>query len=146
MTCGNHNTTVKLIYSCHISYRRCCCNMKQVCICTGCYQSTDQCIFKHIAGTSCILTNYNSSRSVIPILSFQFSIIPAEKTPNLVCVICCQVPISFPTETISSKILTHRSKILSTLVYYIWRPADPDLIIISFSNSLVLPIILSIIA
>ena len=42
MACRDHNTTVKPIGSCHISYRRCRRNMKQVSIRSRSYQTANQ--------------------------------------------------------------------------------------------------------
>ena len=89
MACRNHDPAIKFIRSCHISNRWCCCNMKQVSICSRCNKSTYQCIFEHVAGTSRILSNYNTCRCIITILTFYFSIVPSEKSSDLVRMICC---------------------------------------------------------
>ena len=107
MTCRNHDTTIKFIYSRHICHGWSCSYMKQICICTGSYQPTYQSIFKHIAGAACILTNYNAGRSLLPGLTLQFPVIPSQETSDLICMIRCQILIRFATEAICTEIFSH---------------------------------------
>ena len=107
MACGDHNTAVKFIHSCHISHRRCGRDMEKICIRTGSHQSANQCILKHIAGTAGILSYYDTRRRVVTVPAFQFSVIPAEKTAYFICMICCQVFICLSTEAICTKIFSH---------------------------------------
>ena len=107
MACGNHNTAVKFIHSCHISHRRCGRDMEKICICTRSHQSANQCILKHIAGTAGILSYYDTRRRVVTVPAFQFSVIPAEKTAYFICMICCQVFICLSAEAICTKIFSH---------------------------------------
>ena len=89
MACRDHNTTIKPIGSCHISYRRCRRNMKQVSIRSRSYQTANQCIFKHIAWTSCIFSDHNTSWCIITVTTLYFSVIPSKKSSDLICMICC---------------------------------------------------------
>ena len=107
MACGDHNTAVKFIHSCHISHGRCGRDMEKICICTGSHQSANQCILEHIAGTAGILSYYDTCRSVVTVPAFQFSVIPAKKTAYFICMICCQVFICLSAEAICTKIFSH---------------------------------------
>ena len=101
MASRNHNSTIKLIHSCDICYRWSCSNMHQICISTRSNNSTNKAVFEHVAASTCILTN--NYFCFLPIKT----VIPSQESTDLVRVICCQSFISFTSEAISSKILTH---------------------------------------
>ena len=109
MTGGDHDSAVKIIGSCHIGNGWGCGYMKQVCICPGSYQTTYQCVFKHIAGSPGIFSDDDPCRCIIPVSAFLFSVVPAQESADFVCVVCSQVFIGFSTEAIRSKIFTHFS-------------------------------------
>ena len=88
MTGGDHDSAVKIIGSCHIGNGWGCGYMKQVCICPGSYQTTYQCVFKHIAGSPGIFSDYAPCRCIIPVSAFLFSVVPAQESADFVCVVC----------------------------------------------------------
>ena len=80
----NHNTAVKILGSCHIRNRWCSRYMKQICICPGCCQTSYQRIFKHVAGTSGIFSDYHFT-----FFSCHLMIVPSDKTTHFVCMFHC---------------------------------------------------------
>ena len=100
VACRDHDSTVKILCADNIRNTWSCRYMKKICICSGSGQSCCQCIFKHIAASSCILADHD--------LCFVLTtIVPAHITAYLKCMICCQLYVGFSTETICSKIFTH---------------------------------------
>ena len=59
---GNHDTTVEVIHTGDVSYRRSDSNMIQVSICTGSNQASDQDVLKHTEAAIGILANDDTSR------------------------------------------------------------------------------------
>ena len=109
VACRYHYSTVKVVRSCHISNRRCCCDMEQVRIRAWGNKTAYQWILKHIARTSCILSDYYPSRSIIPIPLLEFTIIPSKESSHLECMVCCKIYICFTTKTIRTKIFSHNN-------------------------------------
>ena len=101
MASRNHDSTIKLIHSCDIGNRWSCSNMHQVSISARSNNSTNKAVFEHVAASTCVLTN--NDFCFLPILA----VIPSQESTNLIRVVCCQSFISFTSEAISSKILTH---------------------------------------
>ena len=93
--------------------------MEQVSICTGSGQTCDQAVLEHIRAAAGVLANDDTGRLVIAVALTQGVIVPAQKTTNLVGMICGQSDSSLATETVSSKILSHYSFLLIQRV--IWQ-------------------------
>ena len=103
----NHDTTVKIIHPGDVGHRRRGSDVQQVGICAGSGQACNQTILKHIGATASVLANYNTRRIRITVALTQSVVIPAQKTTNLIGMICGQSDSSFATEAVSSKILSH---------------------------------------
>ena len=102
---GDHNTAVKILRADHMGYARSCRYMEQEYICTGCSQTGNQRILKHIAGTSRIFSDNHSAALFLWILS----VIPAEITADLVCMFHSQIHICLTAESICTEIFSHFS-------------------------------------
>ena len=81
--------------------------MKQVSICTGSGQASNQTILEHIGAAAGILADDDAGRLVVAIALAQGVVVPAEEAANLVCVVSGQRDSSFATEAISPKIFSH---------------------------------------
>ena len=115
----DHNATVKVIHASNISHGGRGGDMEQVGIRTGSGQTCDQAVLKHIRAAAGVLANDNTGGLVIAVALTQGVIVPAQKTTNLVGMICGQSDSSLATETVSSKILSHYSFLLIQRV--IWQ-------------------------
>ena len=107
MTCGNHNAAVKLIHTGNVGHGRRGGDVKKISIRTRGYQSSHKRVLKHIGAAAGILANHNSSRRRVIVLTLQFSIIPAKKPANLVCVIGGEIDSGFTAKAVCSKIFSH---------------------------------------
>ena len=115
----NHDAAVEVVHSGDVSHRRGGSDMEQVSICTGSGQTCDQAVLEHIRAAAGVLANDDTGRLVIAVALTQGVIVPAQKTTNLVGMICGQSDSSLATETVSSKILSHYSFLLIQRV--IWQ-------------------------
>ena len=79
---GNHDTAVKIFSSYHIGNAGSCGYMQQICICTGSSQTSCQRIFKHIAASSGIFTDYHLAFMLL-------AEIPAQETSYFICMFYC---------------------------------------------------------
>ena len=86
---GDHNAAVKVIHTGNVGHGRSGGDMEQISICTGSSQTSHQTIFKHIGAATRILTDDDTGRLFISVALTESIIIPAEKTPHLVCVVGC---------------------------------------------------------
>ena len=109
MTGRNHDTTVEIIHTGNVSYRRCSSDVEQISICTKCRQASDQTVFEHIRTTTGVLADDNACRLVVSVTLTQSILIPTQKTTNLVGMVGGQSDSSFTSEVIGSKILSHYS-------------------------------------
>ena len=103
----DHNAAIKVIHTGNIGHGRGGSDVQQVSICTGSGQTCDQTVFEHIGAAAGILANDDTGRIVVAIALAQSVVVPAQKTANLVGMICGQSDSSFATEAIGSKILSH---------------------------------------
>lgn len=78
--------------------------MQKVGICTGRSDSCGDRIFKHIAGTSRILTDDDAAVLAVFLL---LSIVPSEELAYTEGTVGRQIDIGLPTVTIGSKIFSH---------------------------------------
>ena len=109
VTGRDHDATVKVIHTGDVGHRRGGRDMKQVSICTGSGQASNQTILEHIRAAAGILADDDAGRLVVAVTLTQSVIIPAQKTAYLVGMVSSQSNSSLPTEAISSKILSHYS-------------------------------------
>ena len=100
MACRDHDPTVKILCPCHIGNTWSRRHMKQIDICPGCRQTCNQCIFKHVATASRILTDHNLRLVLFPI-------IPSKKSSDFKCMLYRQNFICLTTKSICSKIFSH---------------------------------------
>ena len=100
MACWNHDSTVKVLCSCHIGYAGRCRYVKKVRICTRSGQSCSKGIFEHIAASSCIFSDNNLCLMLL-------SIIPSKISSYFKCMFNCQYFICFTAEAVCSKIFSH---------------------------------------
>ena len=105
----NHDAAIKIIHPGDVSNRRSGSDVQQIGICTRCSQTSDQTILEHIGAAAGVLTDDDAGRLVVAVALTEHIVIPTQKTTNLVSVVCGQSDSGFPTETISSKILSHYS-------------------------------------
>ena len=105
----DHNAAVEVVHSGDVSHRRGGSDMEQVSICTGSGQTCDQAVLEHIRAAAGVLANDNTGGLVVAVALTQSVVVPAQKTANLVGMICGQSDSSFATEAIGSKILSHYS-------------------------------------
>ena len=115
----DHNAAVKIIHAGNVGHAGGGGDVEQVGICAGSGQARHQAVLEHIAGTAGVLANDDTGRLVIAVALTQGVIVPAQKTTNLVGMICGQSDSSLATETVSSKILSHYSFLLIQRV--IWQ-------------------------
>ena len=102
MACRDHDTAVKVFCAYCIGNAWGCCYMKKIRVCTGCSQSCNKCILKHVTASSGIFTDHD--------LCFVISsIIPSYITSNFKRMIHCQFYICLSTKSICSKIFSHNS-------------------------------------
>ena len=101
---GDHHATVEVLRAGHISDGRSCRHMQKVSICTGRSDTCGDCIFKHIAGTSRILTDDDAAVLAVFLL---LSIVPSEELAYTEGTVRCQIDIGLTTVTIGSKIFSH---------------------------------------
>ena len=101
----NHDTAIKVIHAGNISHRRRGSDVQQVGVCAGSGQASDQTVFEHIGAATSVLTNDDTGRLVVAVVLTQGIVVPAQKTTNLVGMICGQSDSRFTTEAIGSKIL-----------------------------------------
>ena len=105
----DHNATVKVIHTGNVGHGRSGSDVQQVGICAEGGQASDQTVFEHIRAAAGILANDDAGRFVVAVTFTEHIIILAQKTTNLVGMICSQCYSSFTTESIGSKILSHYS-------------------------------------
>ena len=103
----NHDATVEVVHTSNVRHRRGGRDVQQVSVCAGSSQTSNQAILEHIGAAASVLTDDDAGRLVVAVTLTQSVIIPAQKTANLVGVVSGQRDSSFPTEAISSKILSH---------------------------------------
>ena len=103
VTRRNHDPAVKVIQADAEGNGRRRCHMEQVSIRPRSDKARAQRIFKHIAGSSGILSNDNLCLAILMLLS----IVPAQKTPDLKCMLDIQCHIRLPAKSICSKVLSH---------------------------------------
>ena len=89
MASRNHDTTVKVVHTGNVSYRRRGSNVQQIGICARSSQTSDQTILEHIGAAAGILTDDNASRIGVTIALTQRIIIPAQETTYFVGMVCC---------------------------------------------------------
>ena len=103
----DHDAAIKIIHPGDVGHAGRSSDVKQVSVCAGGSQASDQAVLEHIRAAASILADYNACRLVVTVTLTQSVIIPAQKTTNLVGVVGGQSDSSFATEAIGSKVLSH---------------------------------------
>lgn len=98
----NHNAAVEIFCTDYICHTRCGSNMQQECICSGCRNTGNQCILKHVTAATCVLSDNDPSPVILVV-------IPAQVTSNFICMIRSQYFICLTAKTVCSKIFSHIS-------------------------------------
>ena len=111
---GDHHATVKVLRTGHIGDGRGRRHMQKVGICTGCSDSCGDRIFKHIAGTSRILTDDDAAVLAVFLL---LSIVPSEELAYTEGTVGRQIDIGLTTVTIGSKIFSHCFLLYASLLF-----------------------------
>ena len=85
----DHNAAIKVIHTGNVGHGRRGSDMQQVGFCTRGGQACDQTILEHIGAATGILTNDDTSGVGVTIALTQSIIIPAQKTTDLIGMVCC---------------------------------------------------------
>ena len=85
----DHDATVEIIHTSDVSYGRSRGDMEQISICTRSGQASDQAVLKHIGTAASILADNDTSRVSVTVALTQSVIIPTQKAPHLVGMVCC---------------------------------------------------------
>ena len=104
---GNHDTAVEIVHSGNVGHAGCSGDVEQIGVRTRRHQATHQRILKHIAGAAGILSDHDAGRIVVPVALPQHPIIPAQKAADLVCVVCGEFYVGFPTEAVGTEVFAH---------------------------------------
>lgn len=107
----NHNAAVEIFctdYICH-TWRGG--NMQQKCICSGCRNTGNQRILKHVTTTTYVLSDNDPSPVILVV-------IPAQVTSNFICMIRGQYFVCLTAKTVCSEIFSHDHSLLSCTMSY----------------------------
>ena len=100
VTGRNHNATVEIFctdYICH-TWRGG--NMQQECICSGCRNTSNQRILKHVAAATRVLSDNDPSPVILVV-------IPAQITSNFICMIRGQYFVCLTAKNVCYEIFSH---------------------------------------
>lgn len=103
----DHDATVEVVHAGNVGHTGRSSDVQQVGICAGGGQASNQAILEHIGATASVFANDDAGKLVVAVALTQGVVVPAQKTANLVGMICGQSDPSFTTEAIGSKILFH---------------------------------------
>ena len=104
MRSRDHDAAVEIVDSGDVRYRRSRRNVHDVGVSTRCHEARAQRVLKHVAGSSCILSDDHLCLAVKSL-----AVVPAEITADLDGVIECQRLVGFAAEAVCSEIFAHYS-------------------------------------
>ena len=114
---GDHDAALKSLGPGHIGHGRSGSDVQQISVSAGGHQTSYQTVLKHIAAAAGILSDDHSCRTVLAAAAAQLGVVPAQETANFIGVVGGQSAVGFSPEAVGSKILSHRKRLLSTVVF-----------------------------
>ena len=110
---GDHHTAVEIIHPGHIGHGGGGGDVEQISVCAGSGKTGGQSVLKHITGAAGVLADDHLCPLIIAGSLPELIVVPAQKTAYLEGMVSGQIHIGFSTETVSTKIFTHKGELLS---------------------------------
>ena len=118
MAGGDHDAAVEVVHPGDVGHGGRGGDVEHIGVRAGGHQAGYQGIFEHIGAAAGVLADDDAGGALLHRAALLcgpgpfFCIIPAEKTADLIGVVCCQIDIRFPTEAVGAEVTGHSSFLL----------------------------------